>query len=84
MLSIWERSGPSFDWIRESSSCFWAIFEAGSPSALWPISAPITSVTSTISASTAARPRGVLLRLRMGRMGIGSGCGTHAAQGSPG
>ena len=83
MLSIWERSGPSFDWIRESSSCFWAIFEAGSPIALWPSSAPITRVTSTISASTAARPRRVLRLVGsvVGRVGIGSAaapCSTTA------
>ena len=59
MLSICERSGPSVDWIRLSSLCFCAIFEAGSPIALWPRTEPITRVTSTISASTAARPRGV-------------------------
>ena len=63
MLSIWLSSEPEVDWIRLSSSCFWAIFEAGSPSALWPIIAPITSVQNTISETTARRP----LRVVRGR-----------------
>ncbi len=63
MLSIWLWREPAVDWMRVSSLCFWAIFEAGSPKALWPITAPITSVQNTISETTAMRP----LRVVRGR-----------------
>ena len=72
MASIWLCSEPEDDWMRLSSSCFWAILDAGSPKALWPTVTPATtSAMKAISESTAMRPRRVVLGLWV-RVGIGS------------